>query len=105
LVEALDARIATIDRVFFDWRGGRDPGAQSYPSDAFRKLAALLAGRELSSSHPYWLDAEPCSMHIEEVEAIWDAIATSDDWAPFENKIASVRRMGDAMVEHGPAPA
>ena len=26
-------------------------------------------------SHPYWSDAEPCSMHIEEVEAIWSAIA------------------------------
>jgi uncharacterized protein YdiU (UPF0061 family) len=105
VVEALDTRSATIDRVFFDWRGGRDPGAEACPSEAFRKLAALLTGRERPSSHPYWSDAEPCSMHIDEVEAIWDSIAASDDWAPFENKIASVRRMGGAMVEHGPAPA
>jgi uncharacterized protein YdiU (UPF0061 family) len=105
LVEALDQRSATIDRVFFDWRGGRDPGAQSYPSEPFRKLAALLEDRERSSARTYWSDSGPCSMHIDEVEAIWDAIATSDDWAPFENKIASVRRMGDAMGEHGPAPA
>jgi uncharacterized protein YdiU (UPF0061 family) len=105
LVEALDTKSARIDRVFFDWRGGRDPGAQSYPSDAFRKLAVLIAGRERPSAHAYWSDSGPCSMHIEEVEAIWDAIAERDDWAPFENKIASVRRMGEAMVEHGPAPA
>jgi uncharacterized protein YdiU (UPF0061 family) len=105
LVETLDTRSATIDRVFFEWRGGRDRGAQSFPSVAFRKLAALLKGRERSSAHAYWSDSGPCSMHIDEVEAIWDAIATSDNWVPFENKIASVRRMGEAMVEHGPAPA
>jgi uncharacterized protein YdiU (UPF0061 family) len=105
LVEALDTKSATIDRVFFDWRGGRDPCDGAYPSEPFRKLATLLVGRERSSTHAYWSDSGPCSMHIEEVEAIWDAIATSDDWAPFEAKIAAVRRMGDAMVEHGPAPA
>jgi hypothetical protein len=43
-------------------------------------------------------------MHIEEVEAIWDSIATSDEWSPFEAKVAAVRRMGEAMVEDGPAP-
>ena len=53
--------------------------------------------------HPYWSDAAPCSMYIEEVEAIWDAIATGDDWSPFEAKIAAVRRMGEALAEDGPA--
>jgi hypothetical protein len=105
LVEALHTKSATIDRVFFDWRGGRDPGAESYPSEQFRTLAALLSGRERPSAHTYWSDQEPCSMHIDEVESIWDAIAERDDWAPFEGKIAAVRRMGDAMIEHGPAPA
>jgi hypothetical protein len=37
-------------------------------------------------------------MHIEEVEAIWAAISTHDDWAPFEAKIAAIRRLGDAMT-------
>ena len=36
-------------------------------------------------------------MLIEEVEAIWAAIAERDDWAPFEAKIAAIRRMGEAM--------
>jgi hypothetical protein len=36
-------------------------------------------------------------MHIDEVEAIWKAIDEADDWAPFEAKIAAVRRMGEAM--------
>ena len=35
-------------------------------------------------------------MHIEEVEAIWSAIAEGDDWAPLQAKLAAVRRMGEA---------
>ena len=42
-------------------------------------------------------------MHIEEVEAIWSAIATRDDWRPFEEKITAVRRMGEAMEQDAPA--
>ena len=45
LVAALQTREATIDRVFFDWRGGRDPGAELYPSEPFRALARALEGR------------------------------------------------------------
>ena len=97
LIDALASREATIDRIFFDWRGGRDPGADRYPGDAFRKLAATLGPRSNDSSHPYWSDAEPCSMHIEEVEAIWDAISTNDNWQPFEDKVRAIRRMAEAM--------
>ena len=97
LVGALDSKMATIDALFFDWRGGRDPGVEKYPGEPFRKLALLLSGRERERTHPYWSGADPCSMHIEEVEAIWDAIAERDDWGPFEAKIAAVRRMGEAM--------
>jgi hypothetical protein len=41
-------------------------------------------------------------MHIEEVEAIWSAIAERDDWAPFNDKIAAIRRMGEAMASSIP---
>src|SRR3954447_16904971 len=85
LVTALSSRAQMIDRVFFDWRGGRDPGAELYPSHPFRGLAKALEGRERPQSHPYWSDAAPCSMHIEEVEAIWLAIDERDDWQPFED--------------------
>ena len=102
LIRALQTREATIDRVFFDWRGGRDPGAERYPSPQFRELAAKLKGRERPPSHAHWSDAEPCSMHIEEVEAIWSGIAERDDWSAFENKVAAIRRMGDAMTQDAP---
>ncbi len=99
LIAALRSREAAIDRVFFDWRGGRDPGAEAYPSEPFRALAAALDGRAnpAARDHAYWDDGRPCSMHIEEVEEIWAAIAERDDWSPFESKIAAIRRMGAAM--------
>ncbi|MEP7130669.1 MAG: selenoprotein O, partial [Sphingomicrobium sp.] len=97
LIKALSSRARTIDRVFFDWRGGRDPGANQYPSEPFRSLAAALKGRELAQSHAYWSDPEPCSMQIAEVEAIWSAIAERDDWQPFDDKVNAIRRMGEAM--------
>jgi uncharacterized protein YdiU (UPF0061 family) len=98
LVRALATRMQPIDRLFFDWRGGHDPGAELYPGDEFRELAAMLKGRERPRSHPYWSDPGPCSLHIEEVEAIWDSIAASDDWQPFNNKVKAIRRMGEAML-------
>ena len=98
LIRALQSREAGIDRLFFDWRGGRDPGEQRYPSEPFRELAAALHGLEQPLAHPYWSDGGPCSMHIEEVESLWTAIAERDDWRPFEAKIDAVRRMGEAML-------
>lgn len=103
LIAALESRAATIDRLFFDWRGGRDPGNDAYPSEPFRALAAQLERREREPTHDYWGDEEACSMHIYEVEAIWAAIATSDDWAPFEAKVAAIRRMGKALQGSGDA--
>jgi hypothetical protein len=41
-------------------------------------------------------------MLIEEVEAIWAAIAEADDWAPFEAKVAAIRQMGDALTAPSP---
>jgi uncharacterized protein YdiU (UPF0061 family) len=97
LTKALATRTAPIDKVFFDWRGGRDPGRETYPAVEFRELARLLEGRQAAPSHSYWAGESPCSMHIDEVEAIWSAIAEHDDWRPFEDKVRAVRHMGEAM--------
>ena len=105
LIRALATREQKIDRIFFDWRGGCDSGEEAYPSEAFRQLAMALEGRAQPSArqHPYWSDAEPCSMHIHEVEAIWAAIADRDDWRPLKDKVSAVRRMSEAMDQHGTA--
>ncbi len=102
LIGALQSRVARIDRIFFDWRGGRDPGVERYPWAPFRALAKGIGGRETARTHAYWSDPAPCSMHIEEVEAIWSSIAEGDDWGPFEAKVAAIRRMGDAMNADAP---
>jgi uncharacterized protein YdiU (UPF0061 family) len=98
MIAALRSRIVPIDRFFFDWRGGRDPADEVYGAGEFGELRSLLAGRQKQLTHVYWTDPAPCSMHIEEVEAIWAAIADNDDWTPFESKIEAIRRAGDAMT-------
>lgn len=95
--EALARQTATIDRFFFDWRGGRRP--RGY--DGFGEIAAMVERHVPvpgARDHPYWADPEPCSMHIDEVEAIWAAIDERDDWAPLHAKLAAVRRMGEALA-------
>lgn len=81
------------DRFFFAHRGGR--AAQGELADAFSGFTAV------AFDHGYWDDAAPQSLLIEEVEAIWAAIADADDWHPLHAKIAAIRRMGAA---HGPPP-
>jgi uncharacterized protein YdiU (UPF0061 family) len=103
LIQGLASRVQPIDCIFFDWRGGRDPGTQAYPGDPFRELGRLLESRGAQLTHAYWSDPEPCSMHIDEVEAIWSAIAERDDWQPFDDKVRAVRRMGEAMEQDAPA--
>jgi uncharacterized protein YdiU (UPF0061 family) len=96
LVTALKSKAAPIDRLFFDWHAGRDPGGDAYAAALFRTLAAALAGRQRPATHAYWSGPAPCSMPIEEVEAIWAPIAANDDWTLFHAKIAAIRRMDDA---------
>jgi uncharacterized protein YdiU (UPF0061 family) len=90
------------DRFWFDWRGGVRRGPS--PADAiyagpdfarFRDAITVYTGP--APHHVYWADAEPCTMLIDEVEAIWAPIAAADDWSALTAKIAAIRRMGDAM--------
>ena len=72
--QALIGSGVEIDRFFFDWAGGALRGTRSadYDHEAFApfrdQIAAYRATRALD--HAFWND-RPCSMHIEEVEAIW----------------------------------
>jgi uncharacterized protein YdiU (UPF0061 family) len=103
--EALARQTVMIDRFFFDWRGGgrreaAPASSLSYKTGEFEALTSLLAGRQSvpgARDHPYWSDTEACSMHIDEVEAIWARIDAADDWAPLHAKIDAIRRMGEAM--------
>ena len=97
--ETLGRQTVTIDRFFFDWRGGslRGPSDLYGDFDAVRDLIGRREAAPGALDHPYWSDAEPCSMHIEEVEAIWSRIDEADDWSALHAKVAAVRRMGEAL--------
>lgn len=68
--------------------------------DAFAEARAALA--EYRPRKPrdetFW-NGPPCAMLIDEVEAIWAAIAERDDWASFETKLAAIRQMGAALAD------
>ncbi len=93
------------DSFFFAHRGGRNP-----PSGALGTLGALgalLATRqpsieaEAGASHPIWAKPAPPSLVLPEVERIWSAIDTNDNWEPLHTMVADIRALGAAL---GPAP-
>jgi serine/tyrosine/threonine adenylyltransferase len=85
------------DRFFFDHRGGRGP--------AGGELGDLICGyQSVADEHPLWRESGPPSLVIEEVERIWAEIDQNDDWAPLEQAVAAIRRLGAALGEP-PEPA
>ncbi|RJF85378.1 protein adenylyltransferase SelO family protein [Sphingomonas cavernae] len=102
--KALMEQTVEIDRFFFDWAGGAKrratPADMYYAGPAFEDFREAVAAYKPARAldHPYWSDAAPCSMHIDEVEAIWGRIAEADDWSALEAKVAAIRRMGEAMA-------
>jgi hypothetical protein len=103
-VRAMVTTGTPIDSFFHDWRGGAPRDGAAYADAAWAPLHMALADFTPVSGakdHAYWTDQAPCSMHIDEVEAIWSAIDRDDDWTPLQAKVAAIRRMGDAMQGAG----
>lgn len=97
-VVALRESEVLIDRFFFDWRRGERAGAPYAGADwdTARKAAEALVLRHGALDHAYWQGDAPCSMHIDDVEAIWAAIDRDEDWSVLADKVAAVRAMGAA---------
>ncbi|WP_423604868.1 protein adenylyltransferase SelO family protein [Sphingomonas sp. MS122] len=94
-----DALLATqwpIDRFFFDGFGGTLPAGYGPEWDRVRDTLAEHDPVPGARTPPYFA-GEPCSMLIDEVEAIWSAIDRDDDWGPFHAKIAAIRQMREAL--------
>ena len=104
---ALTATAMPLARFWFDWRGGAlrgtSPAAATYALPAFAPFVAAVAGYAPAAplDHSYWSDPEPCTLLIDEIEAIWSRIVTDDDWSALEAKIAAIHRMGEAMRRIG----
>jgi uncharacterized protein YdiU (UPF0061 family) len=79
------------DALFFAHRGGREP-----PTDDFGELLRAYAPT-VAPDDPLWREAAPPTLVIDEVERIWAAIDQHDDWQPLNDKIADIRRLGDAL--------
>lgn len=85
--------------LFFDWfcgfassaRALSGPRAKLYQGEAFDAFRFALMEHEPDRierlEHPTFAAREPEEMLIDEVEAIWAAIGTADDWAPFQAKL------------------
>ncbi|MFM9851244.1 MAG: protein adenylyltransferase SelO family protein [Sphingomonadaceae bacterium] len=109
LVQAIERTLiesgCTIDQFYFDWMGGVPhegaSGAPPYASDIFAAFRATISNYEPARAriHPYWQREQPCSLHIDEVEAIWAPIAENDDWTRLHAKVAEIREMGSAMLQ------
>nr|WP_314433298.1 YdiU family protein [uncultured Brevundimonas sp.] len=86
--------------LFFDWFGGfassaralSGPRAKLYQGETFDAFRFALMEHEPDRierlEHPMFAAREPEEMLIEEVETIWSAIASDDDWSPLNAKLA-----------------
>ena len=84
------------DALFFRHRGGRNP-----PGDDFGEMLGHYqsAGVEEDS---LWGEPAPPTLVIDEVERIWAAIDSGDDWTLLADKVSAIRWLGQAL---GEAPA
>ena len=113
----LDASLAVLreagaelrwEPLFFDWFGGfassaralAGPRAGLYRGETFEAFRAALFDHESDRperlEHPVFAAADPEEMLIDEVEALWAAIAEHDDWDPFADKLARLEASRDA---------
>lgn len=100
---------APFEQVIFDWFGGRESATRAassriselYDKESWQPLRdRLLAAEPVEPerlNHPYFDQPRPCTMLIEEMEALWAPIADKDDWSSFEAKLAEIRAMGEAF--------
>ncbi|MCM2282112.1 MAG: YdiU family protein [Bdellovibrionaceae bacterium] len=103
----LHASQVGYDQFYFDWHGGvlsrtramTGVEREKYSGDLFSKFETRLQNYTPSPAaaerlrNPYFARPRPCSMLIDEVEWIWEAISAKDDWTRFEKKIEDIRRV------------
>ncbi|MBH0111584.1 YdiU family protein [Novosphingobium sp. YJ-S2-02] len=96
--QVMNGKGLSPDQFFFAHRAGR-PG----PDEDFN---AMLRSREAacSADAPFWQQAGPPHVLIEEVERIWARIDEADDWSALEEKVADLRELG-AHLGEAPRPA
>lgn len=101
LVQAIERALRStgvgIDTFFFDAFAQDLPGTYGPEWDDVRTALVPYAPRKPRNGDD-WV-GPPCSMLIDEVEAIWSAIDRDDNWSMFDKKVAAIRRMGAALAD------
>ena len=106
LLAALKETRVPFEGFFFDWFGGDEGRAMTRPRLGFYQNPAFATFRDEIKTftpahpdhlkHPYFAKEDPFTLVIEEVETIWDAIATDDDWGVFEAALATITDVSNA---------
>ena len=110
IFKALSVSRVPFEQFFFDFIGGAredrlaaSPQADIYAGDVFRGVIAALRARQPLEAvedvinSPPLAAAAPETMLIDEVEAIWSAIADKDDWQPLYDKLSRVEAYGASL--------
>jgi hypothetical protein len=71
-------------------------GAASRSAVAGSAVQAMRPAAAANLDHPYFAREQPCTMLIDEVEALWAPIAEADDWSALHAKLAAIETMAVA---------
>ncbi len=108
LLRWMEATRVPYERPFFDWFCGRaserraaaSPVVSLYAAPEFAEAKSQLLAAEPDRperlAHAYFAGA-PCTMLIDEVEAIWAKIAEADDWSALGAKLAEIADLREAL--------
>ncbi|HMQ93792.1 MAG TPA: YdiU family protein [Amaricoccus sp.] len=105
---AMQTSAPPFQQVFHDLLGGglperlhASPIRATFETAAWAEVIEGLRdlpkapGLDAALAHPYARRPEPVTMVIDEVEAIWSAIDTDDDWRPLALKLEELREAGE----------
>jgi len=99
-----------FEQFFFDVYGGpvragralRGPARSLYTGTEWTQFQTLLREFEPAphalDPHPYFQCDGPCTLLIDEIEAIWERIDAVDDWHLFNAKLSEIRSMTTALA-------
>lgn len=95
------------ERFFFDLYGGSSPRLDASPykdlyrSDHFKAVRRGIAQRAPVNARahdaPYFQNGIPCTLLIDDIEALWAEIAENDDWTAFYAKLDDIESMRRAL--------
>ncbi len=108
-LESLDFD-GSFEGLFYDWFGGslsesramNGPRAEHYAGEKFDAFRVLMMTYEPAApgklGHPRFADADPETLLIDEIEAIWAQIAETDDWSAFTAKLDRIETYRQALA-------